>query len=101
MLRPCIVCGAPTKNTRCPPHQLEATRHREQRRPSRQARGYDKHHDQARRHLAAMLPLPCGYGCGTILTKDARWVAAHRVDGDPTAGWIAACPLCNERAKQR
>lgn len=46
-----------------------------------------------------MLPAFCGYGCGTLLMPDDDWVAAHVVDGQPEYGYIAACPTCNERAK--
>lgn len=88
-LRPCIVCGHPTKGSRCPAHARPS---------SSTARGYGNHHRQARRRLADQLPAPCGYGCGTLLTV-ATFVAAHRVDGDPTAGWIASCRSCNERMK--
>ena len=63
-------------------------------------RGYGAAHQRARRELALSLPAPCGY-CGTWLTPDADWVAAHLVDGDPDIGWIAACPGCNDRARMR
>ena len=73
----------------------------ERRRASRQARGYDAVHERARAVLETTLPTPCAYGCGTILRSAAEMVAAHVVDGDPTAGWVAACRSCNERAKPR
>jgi hypothetical protein len=63
-------------------------------------RGYGIPHQQARQRLAATLPTPCGY-CGHLLKQGDTWVAAHRIDGDPTAGWMAACPTCNEQAKHR
>ena len=72
----------------------------ERRRPSRQARGYDAAHDRARAALAAMLPAPCFY-CRTVIGQGAPFVAAHVVDGDPSAGWAAAHAACNERAKVR
>jgi hypothetical protein len=62
-------------------------------------RGYGSAHQGARRTLRDMLPGPCGYGCGTWLMPDGDWIAAHVVDGDPTAGWVASCRTCNERAK--
>lgn len=86
-----LVTGRP----RCP----DCTRTLEARRGTRQQRGYDADHDAARRALAATLPAPCGYGCGTTLTPDHPWVAAHRVDGHPQHGWLASCVRCNERAK--
>ena len=73
---------------RCARHRLSTSQ-----------RGYGLRHQRARDALRASLPTPCGYGCGRILQPDGDWVAAHVVDGDPEAGWIAACPLCNERAK--
>ena len=30
---------------------------------------------------------------------EGDWVAAHVVDGDPSAGWLPSCRSCNERAK--
>lgn len=71
----------------------------ERRRPSRQVRGYGPAHDRARRALAATLPAACVY-CGAIVGLGERWVAAHLVDGDPSAGWGVSHPACNERAKR-
>lgn len=90
--RPCITCGTPTTGPRCPAHR---------RTNDREARGYGTAHIDARKSLAATLPAPCGYGCGTQLTPDGPWVAAHIIDGDPNAGWIASCRPCNEQAKAR
>lgn len=99
MKRPCIEPGCPayTERTRCVEHE----RQRDRRRGSRQQRGYDRTHDAARRSLAADLPAECGYGCGTVLHPDDTWVAAHVVDGDPTAGWMVSCVRCNQRASRR
>ena len=77
----------------------------ERRRPSPNARGYDALHQRARAVLLQQVvdaggSLPCGYGCGTRVTITTV-VAAHVVDDDPSAGWIAACRSCNERAKRR
>jgi len=68
-------------------------------RGSRQARGYDRSHDRARRMVAATLPAPCGY-CGVTIIPEQRWVAAHVVDGQPAYGWMASHAECNERAKR-
>ena len=87
-MRPCIVCGQPTAGSRCPRHGRAST----------SARGYGPAHQRARAALLATLPTPCGYGCGTILDERTR-VAAHVIDGDPSAGYIASCRSCNERAK--
>lgn len=62
-------------------------------------RGYGAEHASARRQLAGTLPAPCAYGCGTVLYFHDPWVAAHVVDGDESAGWVAGCGPCNERAK--
>jgi hypothetical protein len=72
----------------------------ERRRPSRQARGYDASHDRARATLRALLPAPCFY-CRTVIGQGEAFVAAHVIDGDPSAGWAAAHAACNERAKVR
>jgi hypothetical protein len=34
-----------------------------------------------------------------VLTPDGDWFAAHLIDGDAAAGYVVACPTCNERAK--
>jgi hypothetical protein len=69
--------------------------------PSRQARGYGAAHERARASLAAMLPAPCACGCGAVLDVGSDWVAAHLVDGNPSAGWAAMCRSGNERMKRR
>jgi hypothetical protein len=74
---------------------------RDRGRGTRQARGYGSEHMAARASLRGTLPAPCGYGCGTTLYPNGDWVAAHMVDGDPSAGWLASCRTCNERAKHR
>ena len=98
-MRPCIEWACPnlTERTRCSTHERE----RERRRGTPAARGYGRPHQAARRQLRDSLPDFCGYGCGTLLMPDGDWVAAHVVDGDASAGYIASCRTCNERAKRR
>ena len=86
-----------------PAHVVSGTpcRECERRRPSRQARGYGAEHQRARALLLALLPVPCAYGCGAVIVAASDLVAAHVVDGDPSAGWQASCRSCNERAKRR
>ena len=55
-------------------------------------------HERARATLAAMLPAACFY-CRAVIGAGEPFVAAHVVDGDPSAGWAAAHAACNERAK--
>lgn len=62
-------------------------------------RGYGVGHQGGRAELARTLPAPCAYGCGRILRPGTRWHASHVVDGDPSAGLVAACETCNQRAK--
>lgn len=94
-LRPCLGCGALVKGaSRC----HACTRGVDRARGTREQRGYGMAHRRARAALATTLPAPCGY-CGRTLTPGMAWVAAHVVDGDPSAGWVVACPACNERAK--
>ena len=61
-------------------------------------RGYGVRHQQARVGLWSTLPAPCGY-CGVTIRDGETWVAAHRIDGAPSAGWMVAHGPCNERAK--
>jgi hypothetical protein len=88
VLRPCLDCGEPSPNTRCPAHTRTTAE-----------RGYGAEHQRARARLARQLPAPCGYGCGRMLYPDTDWVAAHVLDGRPESGWTASCRSCNERAK--
>lgn len=46
--RPCIVCGRLTTKTRCPEHESQRNRARDQQRGSSTARGYDRQHEQLR-----------------------------------------------------
>lgn len=91
-------CGALSTGPRCRACSRAWDRRR---RPPARARGYDRDHERARAALRMTLPALCGYGCGRGLQPDGAWVAAHVVDGNPSAGWIAACYTCNERAKLR
>jgi hypothetical protein len=102
LYHPCLDCGdpIPASEPRCDGCQSELDAAYEATRLSRQERGYDVDHDRARRALALTLPAACGY-CGKPVLPFTRWVAAHRVDGDPSAGWMVSHPDCNERAKAR
>lgn len=94
--RPCLACGRPTTGTRCPTCPTTPGRN-----PARRAANYGHAHRQERARLAATLPTPCWYGCGTLLTTDQPWVAAHLEDGNPTSPRVASCTTCNENAKTR
>jgi hypothetical protein len=61
-------------------------------------RGYGAPHQDARARLERSIPSPCGY-CGVTVQRGEAWVAAHVIDGDPSAGWVVAHGTCNERAK--
>jgi hypothetical protein len=88
--RPCIIegCAALTTGTYCTTHAR------------RQARGYDRAHDRARRALVNALPLACHY-CGELIHTSADLNAAHVQDGNPELGWCASHPRCNQKAKTR
>lgn len=61
-------------------------------------RGYGVPHQRERVRLWSTLPAPCGY-CGVTIVDGETWVAAHRIDGVPSAGWMVSHGVCNERAK--
>ena len=63
-------------------------------------RGYGQAHRNARKRLARQLPAPCGV-CGETIWPDEPWHCSHLVDGDPSAGWVAAHPVCNQSMKAR
>lgn len=100
LARPCLVCGTPTRyGPRCEQHALPARA-----RASASDRGYGADHQRARRGLAALLKargsVPCGY-CGALIQHGQRWDAAHVIDGVPSAGYMIAHPVCNQRAKTK
>jgi hypothetical protein len=85
---------------RCPGRAVPGGRGRCSRHVQSQTqRGYGVPHQRARDALRATLPALCGYGCGRLLLPSGDWVAAHVVDGNPAAGYLASCRTCNERAK--
>lgn len=95
---PAAACLTP----RCPGRAVPGGRGRcAVHRQSTRDRGYGVPHQRARDALRATLPALCGYGCGRLLLPDGDWAAAHRIDGNPAAGWLASCRTCNERAKGR
>lgn len=100
MLRACVACGRPYTPTRGVHRCASCYRAQVRRRGTPTERGYGADHQRARRALGATLPAPCGY-CGVTIEQGARYVAAHVVDGDPTAGYVVAHAGCNERAKVR
>jgi hypothetical protein len=57
--------------------------------------GIEDAYQRARTQLELTLPAPCWYGCGRMLTPDGDWVAAHVIDANPTAGWVASCRWCD------
>jgi hypothetical protein len=80
---PAAACIVP----RCPGRAVPGGRGRCARHTrSTQDRGYGVPHQRARDALRATLPALCGYGCGRLLLPSGDWVAAHRIDGVPTAG---------------
>ena len=89
MTKPCLVCGTPSRQSRCALHRKTTNR------------GYGADHQRARARLALTLPAACAYGCGRTLHTHSDWVAAHVVDGHPEYGWQVACAPCNQLAKQR
>jgi len=88
----------PCLEHRCPQPAVHRGRCQIHKRTTTQ-RGYGPEHQAARRALALTLPMPCAYGCGTMLVHGDDWVAAHVVDGDPSSARVVSCRRCNERAK--
>ncbi len=104
MKKPCLKCGLPSEGSYCPlhaplPYYGNRSKGKKQRGTTTE-RGYGTDHRAARKELAKQLPTACAYGCGRVLTEDTPWVAAHVIDGDPLAGWMASCVRCNEQAKR-
>jgi hypothetical protein len=96
MKSPCLICGTPADGPYCTAHRKPQRTHAR----TTSQRGYTGAHVRARKQLASTLPAPCGY-CGLPIYPTDRWHAAHRIDGMDEAGWMAACPACNERHKRR
>lgn len=97
LLRACLECGGLSPGTRCP----DCRRAKDRARGTSAARGYGAAHQAARRALSRQLPTSCAYGCGTWLTAEDRWHAAHVVDGQPEQGYVISCGPCNLRAQRK
>lgn len=96
MLKPCLVCGLPSKQPRCPAHTAPQRTHAK----STAERGYGTQHRRERQQLARTLPAPCGY-CGETIYATDTWQAAHRVDGHSEYGYVVSHPACNQAAKAK
>lgn len=106
----CLECGKPTRHgPRCEAHAHLAPRSTQRRdysaRPSPADRGYGAAHQRERRRWACILEsagsLPCPY-CGEPVQHGTRWDLAHRIDGDPTAGYLGPSHhRCNSLRQRR
>ena len=89
--RPCLTCGTPTTNTRCPNCTRLADRQRQQAKSNR----YGPEHQALRRawkpHVETGL-INCTR-CGTLIAPNDTWALDHRPDGS-----YPAHTLCNNRA---
>lgn len=98
-LRVCPVPGCPTltRGGRCPEHAKAADRAR----GSRQARGYDKHHDRKRRQWAPLVAagnVRCAR-CTNPIDPTQPWDLGHT---DDRTGWVGPeCASCNRSAGGR
>lgn len=96
-MRVCAEPGCPEiqPSRYCPTH----TRGLEQRRGTKQERGYDKHHDRARADMAkTVIGTPCAR-CGLMILPGQPWHADHT---DDRTGYIGPSHAwCNESAGGR
>jgi hypothetical protein len=92
-LRPCLGCGRPTGDTRCP----ACTRARDHARGTRQQRGYDRQYELAREQALATAT-HCTT-CGAAFTEDNPATGGHvvaiRNGGTASDGVKAECRRCN------
>lgn len=96
MNRPCLDCGTPTPNTRCPPCQ----RAHQRRRPTRTARGYGPNWQRIRSQILANQPT-----CAICRTAPATTVdhitPKNRGGTDHPTNLQPACHPCNSGKRDR
>lgn len=94
-LRVCSVSGCPElqRETKCPTHRREA----EQRRGSRQARGYDANFERDKQRPGYANATRCET-CGQPFTTENPKTAGHRIairEGGKGSGIKPECRRCN------
>jgi hypothetical protein len=100
-LRPCLICGALGRGTRCDRHQAEWNSQRESKKnanPIRQAKKRELYGGDYRRRRAAVLATATHcHICREPLGAGDRVEADHLVPGDPNSPLAPAHRLCNQR----
>lgn len=87
---PCLVCGVPSLEGRCPQHRLP------DRRPSPSRRGYGRAWARLSRYVRALSPVCVDCGATDNLTADhLRWPATGPADVE------VVCRACNSRRGAR
>ncbi len=101
MTRPCLTCGAPTADTRCPEHATAAQTARHRFRGSPRARGYDRQWDLLSARARRLQPWCSWCGVTESLTTDhlpSAW--ARKAAGKPIRlrDVRVLCGTCNTNA---
>jgi 5-methylcytosine-specific restriction enzyme A len=100
-VRPCLDCGALTKESRCPEHKAAAQRRRDEARGSAAERGYDSAWQRVRAHVLERDGHRCYY-CGAAANTVDHLVPFGRGGArlDP-ANLVAACRFHNSSKGNR
>lgn len=100
--KPCLVCGVLSRGTRCPEHQAELNRKKEQHRvetPERKAKKrllYNNPQYQAARKQLLATATHC-HICKKAFTPSDKIEADHLIPGHPMSPLAPAHRLCNQR----
>jgi hypothetical protein len=98
--RSCLVCGALSKQTRCPKHTAEINSVRERKRdtPERRARKALLYNgDYHKRRVALLATATHCHLCKIQFLPTDKVEADHLVPGNPNSPLAAAHRLCNQR----
>jgi hypothetical protein len=98
VLRPCVICGTLSTETRCPTHQVNQSKLTK----STTARGYGNHHQILRKRWAKVVEAGDGYcaRCGKWIPPGEPWDLGHD-DTDRTKYRGPEHQACNRGAPNR
>lgn len=97
-MKPCLQCGEPSLDTRCPEHSTE---HSTARRDSARARGYDSTWDRLSKRARKLQPFCARCGTPENLTADHKptaWLRKAQNKPLRLSDVVVLCGPCNTRA---
>jgi len=101
--RPCLDCGQLTNQTRCPQHQTQHQRAKDNRRGTTSQRGYDTQHQHERQAWTPIVnagQAQCRR-CGQPITPGTAWDLGHPDTENPAPKAPEHAYACNRAAAGR